>query len=203
MPQNTTAITKNRNLGEIKGEKAPNFLLLLLNKLKRIPYEIDINHKVELLAKTVKECVEKVAAEKNIALNKRPTEWNQIKRAITKRDELFQKWIEDSNATNRSAYRKQRNEMTQKTRAAKPDANFKKIGHEQFPKRIHNTWKQQKRQQRSIPQTPSSEILNNYFTSIGPTLSAETPNQKRKCKIDRIKKQWYYRIRTKLKFRRF
>ena len=92
MPQNTTVITKYRNLGEIKGEKAPKFLFLLLDKLRRIPDEIDINHKVEVLAETIMECVEKFAPEKNIALNKRPPEWitNQIKRAITKRDKLIQ-----------------------------------------------------------------------------------------------------------------
>ena len=61
-------------------------------------------------------CVEKFVPEKNIALNKRPPEWitNQIKRAITKRDKLFQKWIDDPNETTRSAYRKKRNEVTQK-----------------------------------------------------------------------------------------
>ena len=128
LPQNTTAISKYRNLGEIKGEKAPNFLFLLQNKLQRIPDEVDINHKVELLAKTMMECVETFAPKKNIALNKRPPEWitNHIKRAITKRDKLFQKWIDDLNETNRSAYRKQRNEVPQKIRAAKRDANLKK-----------------------------------------------------------------------------
>ena len=190
LPQNLTAVTKYRNLREIKGEKALNFLFLLLNKLQRIPDEIDINHKVELLAKTIMECIEKFAPEKNIAQNKRPTEWitNQIKRAITKRDKLFQKWINDPNETNRSAYRKQRNEVTQKIRAAKRDANLKRLGHQPTPKTIYNTLKQQKRQERSIPQTPSSEILNNYFTSIGPALSSEIPIQKRKCKIERIKR---------------
>ena len=166
-PQNTTTISKYHNFF---CEKAPNFLFFSLTKLDQIPDEIDINHKVELLAKIIKACVEKFAAEKNIALNKQPPEWirNQIKRAITKRYELFQEWIEGSIATNRSAYRKQRNEMTRKIRAAKRDANSKKLGHQQTPKTIHNTLKQQKRQQRSIPQTPSSKTLNNYFTSIGP-----------------------------------
>ena len=128
---------------------------------------------------------------------------NQIKRSSTKRDKLFQKSIENSNGTIRSAYKKQRNEVTQKIRAAKRDANFRKLGHQPTPKTLYNTLKQQKRQQRSIPQTPSSEILNIYFTSIGPALSSEIPNQKRKCKIERNKKQWYYHIRTKMKFRRF
>ena len=80
MLQNTTAKIKYRILGEIKGVKAPNFLLLLLNKLQQTPDEIDINHKVELFAETIMECVEKFAPQKNIALNKRPPEWttNQI-----------------------------------------------------------------------------------------------------------------------------
>ena len=82
-------------------------------------------------------------------------------RAITKRDKLFRKWNEDPNETNRSAYRKQRNEVTRKSRAAKRDTNSKILGHQPTPKTIYNTLKQRKRQQRSIPQTPiSSEIKN-------------------------------------------
>ena len=74
--------------------------------------------------------------------------------------------------------------------AVKRDARFKKLGHQPTPEAIHNTLKQQKRQQRSFPQTQSSEILNNYFSSIGPALSSEIQNQKLKCHIERIKNQW-------------
>ena len=42
MSQNTTAITNYRNLGEIK---AQNISFFLLNKLQRIPDEIDIGQK--------------------------------------------------------------------------------------------------------------------------------------------------------------
>ena len=48
--------------------------------LQRIPDEIDIKRKVEMLVKILMVCVEDFAPEKNIALNKRPLEWitNQI-----------------------------------------------------------------------------------------------------------------------------
>ena len=85
--------------------------------------------------------------------------------------------------------------MTQKIRAAKQDANFKKLRHQPTPKTIYNTLKAHKRQQRSNPQTPSSEILNNYFTSIGPALSSEKPNQKRECKIERTKTRAAYAVK--------
>ena len=61
---------------------------------------------------------------------------------------------------------------------------------------------QNERQQPSTPQTPSSELLNKYFTSIGSTSSPATPIQKRECKTERIKILWNNHLRTKMKFRR-
>ena len=72
----------------------------------------------------------KFAPEISIPTKYSSTEWlqNAIKNAITKRDRLFQKWISEPSAENKSSYKKQRNIMMRLLRSAKRDCNLSKLG---------------------------------------------------------------------------
>ena len=162
-----------RKLRNIKNEKVLNFLFLLDQKLKNIKREsvLDLNP----LALTIMECVDKFAPE-TVCNNKAyGTEWipNNIKNAISKRNNYIQNCIDNPSDENRSAYKLARDSVTSKVRNAKRDLNFKKLGDNPSTRTIFRTLKGhiRERQPKSVSLDP--ELLKEYFTSIGSILSSE------------------------------
>ena len=172
-PEETITHKFHRDLRNIKKEKALNFLFLLDQKLKNVKKEgvLDLNR----IALTIMECVDKFAPETVCNDKSNGTEWisNKIKNAIIERNKKLQKWIDNPTDENRSAYKLARNKVTSKIRKAKRDLNFEKLGNNPSTRTIFRTLKGHIREGQPKPVSLDSELLNEYFTSIGSILSSE------------------------------
>ena len=85
-----------RNTKNVKGHNTLNFLFLLDQKFKQIDEKTSAEYHVESIVKSVSECVDKFAPLR-VSSGKEPSnQWinNKIKNAITKRNKLFQIWVE-------------------------------------------------------------------------------------------------------------
>ena len=168
--QHDPPCTKVRNLKNFKGEKALNFLFLLDQNLKKLPQHLNANDYMDALAKSIMETVDKFAPEKRAENNKKHFKetWitNEIKIAIVKRINLFEKWIHNPAKTNRERYKNERNNVTNLIRKEKRNENFQKLGENPTPKQIYKTLKTKKNQAQNT-NLPDVEILNNYFLSVG------------------------------------
>ena len=93
--QHDPPCTKVRDLKNLKGEKALNFLFLLDQKLKKLPQHKNANDYMDALTKTNLGTVDKFAPKKGAENNKKRFKetWitNEIKNAIVKRNNLFEK----------------------------------------------------------------------------------------------------------------
>ena len=96
-----------RDLRNIKNENALNFLFLLNHKLKKIPKYASAEEQVESIIKSVRECIDKHAPEKVKPISESTNDWitNKIKNAITKRNTLFGKWINNPSAEDQENYK--------------------------------------------------------------------------------------------------
>ena len=94
-----------RVLRNIKNENALNFLFLLNHKLKKIHVFAPAEEQVESIFKSVRECIDKHAPEKMKPIKESTNEWitNKIKNAITRRNTLFEKWINNPSTKNQES----------------------------------------------------------------------------------------------------
>ena len=129
------------------------------------------------MIETITYCVDKVAPEKNVPSIKNENQWitNKIKKAIKKRDRLYQIWLDNSSTENRERYRQFRNYVTQVIRESKREENFRKLGNNPTAKTIYKTLMTVKKQQQPHSSLPDLEDLNKYFASIGSILSSNLP----------------------------
>ena len=99
---------------------------------------------------------------------------------------MFKKWILQPNDYNRERYVKQRNRVTKVIRNAKRDHNEKVLGENPNAKTLFGTLKSaQKRNENQPTNLPSAQVLNEYFTEIGPSLSAKIKSQNLLDKVKR------------------
>ena len=61
---------------------------------------------------------------------------NEIKKAIVKRDKMFQKWIAEPTIENQTRDKEIRNKVTNLIRNGKRDDNFKKLGENPIKKKF-------------------------------------------------------------------
>ena len=88
--------TMTRNTKNLKGHNALKFLFLLDQKLKQIHEKTSSEYHVESIVKSVSEYVDKFAPLRVSSGKEQSNQWinNKIKNAITKRNKLFQIWVE-------------------------------------------------------------------------------------------------------------
>ena len=66
---------------------------------------------------------------------------NKIKNAITRRNKLFEKWINIPSIENQKKYKPIRNKVSALIREAKKEVNYRKIGKDPSAKCIYRTLK--------------------------------------------------------------
>ena len=116
-------------------------MFLLDQKLKKIKRKsvLDLNQ----IALTILECADKFAPETVCNDKAYGTEWItiNIKNAISERNKILQKWINNPSDENRSAYKLARNSVTSKIMNAKRDLNVEKLGDNPSTRTIFRTLK--------------------------------------------------------------
>ena len=177
-----------RNLKNLKGDKALNFLFLLDQKLQKLLTSNELN--MESIAKTIMLCVDRFAPEKQYNPKCNSNEWinNRVKNAIIKRNKLFKLWISDNNTHNREQYNMQRNIVTKLIKQAKREANFQKLGENPSSKILYRTLKCHTRTGEENSIVPDPDILNKFFTNVGQFLAANVPPTKRTFRTERSSK---------------
>ena len=180
---------KKRNLNKLKGDQYLNFLFLLDQKLKSLSVITDVDERFETLSKIIMDCLNRFAPEEEIShKNKKESSWitNKVKNETVKRDQLFKIWTLQPNDSNRERYVKQRNRVTKVIRNAKRDHNEKVLGENPNAKTLFGTLKSaQKRNENQPANLPSAQVLNEYFTGIGPSLSAKIKSPNLLDKVER------------------
>ena len=96
------------------------------------------------------------------------------KNALNKRDQLYQKWIDNPCDEHRQKYKSYRNKGTHMRREAKRNDSFKTLSKSPDSKTIYKTLGMKKWQQQ-VSNLPDLEVMNNYFANIGSKLSSELP----------------------------
>ena len=177
-----------RNLKTIKGDGALKFLFLLDQKLKRISLDSPVDDLIVQMSEAIMECIDKFAPKQPI-LHNSDNQWitNSIKNALLKRDQLYQKWIDNPCDDYRKKYKSYRNKVTHMIREAKRTDNFKKLGKNPDSKTVYKTLGMKKRQQQ-VSNLPDLEVMNEYFANIGSKLSSKLPEIQIKTDIDRLEK---------------
>ena len=169
------SIIRTRNLKNIKGDKALNFLFLLEQRLMKL----DVNNLsyTEQISRCILECIDRFAPVTEFKRKENLNDWitNSIKNAITKRDQLFRNWTNSPSDINKEKYKKQRNVVTSLIRNAKRDSNIKKLGPNPSSRTIYRNLKNHLSKNQKQPGIPDIEKLNEYFATIGSVLSAEVP----------------------------
>ena len=112
---------KMRDLRNIKNKIALNFLFLLNHKLKKIPGYAPAEEQVVSITKSVRECLDKRAPEKVKPISESTKDWItiEIKNAITRRNTLFEKWINNPSIEQQKKYKTIRNRVSALIREAK------------------------------------------------------------------------------------
>ena len=179
-----------RDLRNTKNENALNFLFQLNHKLKKIPDFAPAEEQLESIIKSVRECIDKHAPEKMKPISESTNDWitNKFKNAITRRNTLFQKWINNPSTENREKYKTIRNKVSVLIRDAKKEVNYRKIGKDPSAKCIYRTLKAIKCNQESSPPVIDPDIMNDFFVSIGPMLSSKLPVVDQNINITRVSK---------------
>ena len=175
--ENCKKMFKHRNLMNLKGDNSLNFLFILDQKLKKMPPDCDSDGQFSFISKTIMECVNRFAPEKEYCQKNDCSNWitNQVKNAMNKRDKMFQKWVCNPSEENHELYKKQRNNVTAIIRKAKRAHNFEKLGKNPSSKTIYRTLKSHKKENPNDSDYPDLDALNKHFTSIGPLLSSKLP----------------------------
>ena len=96
----------------------------------------------------------------------------KLKNAITRRNILFENWINNHSTENQKKYKTIRNEVSALIRKAKKEKIYRKIGKDPSAKCIYRTLKAIKCSQESIPLVIDPDIMNEFLVSIGPMLSS-------------------------------
>ena len=169
--------TLTRNTKNLKGHNALNFLFLLDQKLKQIDEKTSAEYHVESIVNSVIECVDKFAPLRVCSAKETPNQWitNKIKNAITKRDKLFETWVEKPTKSNHDDYKSFRNKVCSMIREAKKQDNFRKLGVNPTARAIYRTLKTQKNNDQQPNELPDLEKLNEFFVTIGSSLSSRLP----------------------------
>ena len=107
-PSEGSLSTITRSLRNLKGTKATNFLFLLDQKLKKIPSATSAEEHVEAIINIIKDCVDKFAPERKVITTNNSDQWitNKIKNAVSRRNLLFQNWINNPTLSNQNQYKK-------------------------------------------------------------------------------------------------
>ena len=116
---------------------------------------------------------------------------NKIKNAITRRNTLFEKWINNPSTENHTKYKTVRNKVSALIREAKKEVNHRKIGKDPSAKCIYRTLKVIKCNQESSPPAIAPDIMNVFFVSIGPMLSSKMPVVDHNINITRVSKTMF------------
>ena len=180
-----------RNLKTIKGDGALKFLFLLDQKLERLSLDSLAYDFIAQMSESIMECVNKFAPKQPILRNN-DKQWitNSIKNALCKRDELYQKYIDNPCDDNKNKYKSYRNKVTHMIREAKRNDNFKKLGKNPDSKTIYETLGMKKLQQQNS-NLPDLEVMNEYFANIGSKLSSKMLEIQAKSVIDRLEKTMF------------
>ena len=182
-----------RNLKTINVDGALKFLFLLDQKLKRISLDTLADDFIARMSESRMECVDKFAP-KQLSLHNNDNQWitNSIKNALYKRDQLYQKYIDNPCADNRIKYKTYRIKVTHMIPEAKRNVNFKKLGKNPDCQTIHKTLGMKKRQQQNSnlhdPANECMTFMNEYFANIGSKLSSKLLEIQAKSDIDRLEK---------------
>ena len=166
-----------RNTKNLKGHKTLSFLFLLDQKLKQFDEKTSAEYLVESIVKSVSEYVDKFAP-LGVSSGKEPSnQWNnnKIKNAITKRNKLFQIWVEKPTKSNHDNYKSFRNKVCLMIREAKKQDNFRKLGVNPTARAICRTLKTQKNNDQHPKELPDLEKLNEFFVNVGSVLSSRLP----------------------------
>ena len=166
---------KTRNLKNIKGDKAVNFLFLFDQKMMKLHEEKLTNDNI---SRTILVCVDLFTPERYASYKLLPTnDWinNSIKNGITERDILFQQWINDPKQGNKQVYRRQHNLVTSLVSSAKRSCNYQTLGVNPTAKIIYRTLKTQLAKNQYIVLSQYIETPNINFSTIGSTLSETLP----------------------------
>ena len=93
--------TMTRNTKNLKGHNPLKFIFFLDQTFEQIVEKTSAEYRVEPIVKPVRECVDKFAP-LGVSSGKKSNQWinNKIKNAITKRNELFQTWVEKPTKSN-------------------------------------------------------------------------------------------------------
>ena len=121
--QNQTIISSKSNnaWSEKYWKRKLNFLFLLNHKLKKIPEFAPAEEQVESIIKSVRECIDKHAPEEMKPISKSTNDWitNKIKNAITRKNTLFEKWINNLSSENQEKSKTIRKKVSALIREAK------------------------------------------------------------------------------------
>ena len=113
---------------------------------------------------------------------------NRVKNLISQRDKAFEKWIKEPSIINRNELKSLGNKVTNETRKAKKEYNYKLLGENPSASRKYKTLKCKKSAIQPTNKMPGVEALNEYFTHVGPALSSKLPNLVYVSTIPRITK---------------
>ena len=116
---------------------------------------------------------------------------NKIKNAITKRNTLFEKRINNPSTNNQEKYKTIRNKVSALIREAKKEVIYRKIGEDPSAKCIYRTLKAINCNQESSPPVIDPDIMNDFFVSIGPKLSSKLPVVDPNMNITRVSKTMF------------
>ena len=116
---------------------------------------------------------------------------NKIKNAITRRNKLFEKWINIPSTENQKKYKTIRKKVSALVREAKKEVNYRKIGKDPSAKCIYRTLKAIKCNQESSSPVIDPDIMNDFFVSIGPMLSSKLLVVDHNINITRVSKTMF------------
>ena len=104
---------------------------------------LKITDYMSTMIKKIIESLNKFAPEKvfETSDSSKSASWitNEIKKAIVKRDKMFQRWIAQPTIENQTRYKQIRNKITNLIRNGKRDNNFEKLDKNPNPKIIYRT----------------------------------------------------------------
>ena len=142
----TSNQTMTRNTKNVKGHNALNFLFLLDQKLKQIDGKTSAEYHVQSIVNSVSESVDKFAPLRVCSGKEPSNQWitNKIKKAITKRNKLFQTWVKKPSKSNHDHYKSFKNKVCSMIREAKKQDNIRKLGINPTARAIYRNLKTQK-----------------------------------------------------------
>ena len=182
-----------RDLRNIKNQNALNFLFLPNHKPKKIPEYAPAEEQVESKNKSVRECIDKHAPEKVKPISESSNDWitNKNENAITIRNTLFEKWINNPSTENQEKHKTIKSTVSALIREAKKEVNYRKIGKNPSAKCIYRTLKAIRSNQESGPPVIDPDIMSEFFVSTGPMLSSKLPVVDSNSNITRVSKAMF------------